>query len=293
MLADIRDRELIERVFDTERPEVVFHAAAHKHVPLLEAHPCEAVNTNIFGTLNVVDAAAQCGVGALRLHLDRQGGATDERDGRVEVVRGADRARCERTAAPSSARSGSATSSEAAGSVIPMFERQIAEGGPVTVTDPRMTRYFMSIREAVQLVLQTAASDDDGVLMLEMGQPVNILELAERMIRLSGREVDEVGIEFTGARPGEALVEEMRGPFEVLEPTDTPGIVSVRPISLPSTTVEHALDDLAAAVARRDDVAAGARLRSVIGSAARIPVADSPAHSEDLAAWRVFRTARG
>jgi FlaA1/EpsC-like NDP-sugar epimerase len=147
-----------------------------------------------------------------------------------------------------------------------------------------MTRFFMSIREAVSLVLGTAASDDDGVLMLEMGQPVNILDLAERMIRLSGHDVDEIGIEFTGPRPGESFVEEMRGPFELLETTDTDGIVSVHPVSLSPDALEDVLDDLVEAVARRDDHAAAERLRAVVSAANRVP-------AEDTAATRRVRAA--
>src|SRR5436190_1252990 len=152
------------------------------------------------------------------------------------------------------------------GSVIPTFQRQIAAGGPVTVTDPRMTRFFMSTREAVSLVLQAAASEDDGVLMLEMGKPMNILDLAERMIRLCGHEVDDIGIEFTGARPGEALVEEMQGRFEVLQPTRLAGVVSVRPISLSPERLEQVLDQLVETLEHRDDATASAQLHSVIAA---------------------------
>jgi FlaA1/EpsC-like NDP-sugar epimerase len=265
VLADIRDREVIEDVFASTRPEVVFHAAAHKHVPLLEDHACEAVSTNVLGTVNVIDAAVRAGA-------ERFVFISTDKAARPTSVMGASKWLAEQVvllrtkASPKfcAVRFGNVLGSR--GSVIPTFQRQIALGGPVTVTDPRMTRFFMSTGEAVSLVLQAAASEDDGVLMLEMGKPVNILDLAERMIRLCGHEVDEIGIEFTGARPGEALVEEMWGPSETLEPTGMPGIVSVRPVSLSHSALERVLDDLVEAVSRRDDVAAAEQLRAVAGS---------------------------
>jgi FlaA1/EpsC-like NDP-sugar epimerase len=267
VLADVRDREVIERAFAAIRPEVVFHAAAHKHVPLLETHACEAVSTNVLGTINVIDAAVRSGA-------ERFVFISTDKAARPMSVMGASKWVAEQIAmlrTPGATfcavRFGNVLGSR--GSVIPTFQRQIAGGGPVTVTDPRMTRFFMSTREAVSLVLNAAASDDRGILMLEMGQPVNILDLAERMIRLSGFEVDEIGIEFVGARPGEALEEEMRGPFEGLERTDLAGIVSVRPVPLRAETLEQVLDDLVEAVARRDDEAAAALLRSVVTEATR------------------------
>ena len=282
VLADIRDREVVEHVFASTRPEVVFHAAAHKHVPLLETHACEAVSTNVVGTINVIDATVRCGA-------ERFVCISTDKAARPASVMGASKWLAEQVVllrtppGPKfcAVRFGNVLGSR--GSVIPTFQRQIADGGPVTVTDPRMTRFFMSTREAVSLVLGAAASEDDGVLMLEMGKPVNILDLAERMIRLSGHEVDEIGIEFTGARPGEALVEEMRGPFEVLEPTGLPGIVSVHPVSLSSATLERVLDDLVEAVACRDDAAAGAQLRAVVGAATRVPTGGPPTAAELVA----------
>ena len=269
VLADIRNRELIEHIFVSIRPEVVFHAAALKHVPLLESHACEAVSTNVLGTVNVVDAAVRSGVERF-VHI-----STDKAAGPISVM-GASKWLAEQVVLlrkPASrklcaVRFGNVLGSR--GSVIPTFQRQIAAGGPVTVTDPRMTRFFMSTGEAVSLVLQAAALDDDGVLMLEMGKPVNILDLAERMIRLCGHEVDDIGIEFTGARPGEALVEEMRGPFEVLEPIGSAGVVSVRPLFLSEDKLEQVLDDLVESIEHRDDATAAAQLRSVIASATHL-----------------------
>jgi FlaA1/EpsC-like NDP-sugar epimerase len=269
VLADIRDRELIEHIFVSMRPDVVFHAAALKHVPLLESHACEAVSTNVLGTVNVVDAALRCGVERF-VHI-----STDKAAGPISVM-GASKWLAEQVVMlrkpPDrkfcAVRFGNVLGSR--GSVIPTFQRQIAAGGPVTVTDPRMTRFFMSTREAVSLVLQAAASDDDGVLMLEMGKPMNILDLAERMIRLCGHEVDEIGIEFTGARPGEALVEEMQGRFEVLQPTALAGVVSVRPVSLSPERLEQVLDQLVESLELHDDATVGAQLHTVTAAATRV-----------------------
>jgi FlaA1/EpsC-like NDP-sugar epimerase len=229
VLADVRNRDDVDRVFERCRPEIVFHAAAHKHVPLLERHPCAAAETNVMGTLNVVNAAK--GVDVERLVFISTDKAVrplsvmgaSKRVGELIVVEHADaRPWC-------AVRFGNVLGSR--GSVVPTFVRQIQQGGPVTVTDPRMTRFFMSIEEAVQLVLQAAALAEGGeIFMLDMGQPVRIVELAERMIRLSGRRVGEdIAIEFTGVRPGEKLVEELRSSDEEPQPTQHPAIVSLRP----------------------------------------------------------------
>jgi FlaA1/EpsC-like NDP-sugar epimerase len=268
VLADIRDPIVVQQVFDRVRPDVVFHAAAHKHVPILEAHACEAAATNVVGTANVVDAA-------VRSRVERLVCISTDKAARPTSVMGsskwvAEQIVLERTPPGRqfcSVRFGNVLGSR--GSVIPTFQRQIAAGGPVTVTDRRMTRFFMSTREAVSLVLQAAAgSEDQGVLMLEMGQPVNILTLAERMIRLCGYEVDDIGIEFTGARPGESLVEELHGAGELVEPTAHPAIVAVLPVSLTPGTLDDALRELADFVALGDDEGARDRLRSLTSNGA-------------------------
>ena len=183
MLLDIRDEGAVNEVFDEFRPEVVFHAAAHKHVPILERFPCEAIATNIAGTHNVARAARNWAAHFVFI-------STDKAVQPVNVM-GASKWFGEHivlTNAPAggkwcAVRFGNVLGSR--GSVIPTFIRQIEMGGPVTVTDERMTRFFMSCREAVHLVLQAAAMADGGeVFMLEMGEPVRILDLAERMVPL-------------------------------------------------------------------------------------------------------------
>jgi FlaA1/EpsC-like NDP-sugar epimerase len=268
VLADVRDAAVLQQIFDDLRPDIVFHAAAYKHVPILEAHACEAADTNVLGTVNVVDAAVHSGAERLvSISTDKAAGPSS--------VMGASKWLAEQVVLQRTppgrrfcaVRFGNVLGSR--GSVIPTFQRQIAAGGPVTVTDARMTRYFMSTREAVSLVLQAAASEDRGVLMLEMGKPVNILALAEDMIRLCGHEVHEIGIEFTGARPGEVLVEEMSGPGEEIERTAHPAIVAVRPVELPAADLDAALRELAVAVARGDHERAREGLRTVTAVASR------------------------
>lgn len=245
LLCDIRQGGLVHRLFAFHRPEIVFHAAAHKHVPLLENHPAEAVKTNVAGTRHVVDAAVMTGV-------ERFVFISTDKAVRPSSVMGASKAVGEQLvleagregARFSAVRFGNVLGSR--GSVIPTFVRQIQQGGPVTVTDPRMTRFFMSIPEAVQLVLQAAALSEGGeVFMLEMGEPVHIMELAQRMIRLSGRRVGEdIEIRVTGMRAGEKLAEELSTPEEDPQATPHPSIVRLVPTSLPPEVLSYEVDEL-------------------------------------------------
>jgi len=230
LLADVRDRAAVERAFRRHHPEIVFHAAAHKHVPLLEQHPSEAILTNVAGTLHVLDAAAAVGV-------ERFVFISTDKAVAPKSVMGASKRLGEHLvlgSAPPGAthaavRFGNVLGSR--GSVVPTFVRQIEDGGPVTVTDERMTRYFMSIPEAVQLVLQAAALAQGGDLfVLDMGEPVRILDLAERMIRLSGaRPGIDIEVRVTGVRPGEKLSEELRNEDEPAQPTVHESISRISP----------------------------------------------------------------
>lgn len=210
-IASVRDRNRVLQLFDTYRPDVVFHAAAHKHVPLMETSPQEAVRNNVFGTLNLVQAADAYGVGKfIQISTDKAVNPTS--------VMGATKRLCEMILQSMSGRSkttfaavrfGNVLGSN--GSVVPLFKRQIAAGGPVTITDKRIIRYFMTIPEAAQLVLQAGAmAEQNELYVLDMGKPVKILDLAENLIRLSGyvpyRDIDIVE---TGLRPGEKLYEEL------------------------------------------------------------------------------------
>jgi FlaA1/EpsC-like NDP-sugar epimerase len=231
-LVDIRDALRLRRVFLKYRPDVVFHAAAHKHVPMLETAPSEAVMTNIVGTDNVIEAANAVDVSHFVL-------ISTDKAVRPSSVMGASKSVAEQLVLAKAQASGRTWCGVrfgnvlgSRGSVIPTFARQIQAGGPVTVTDARMTRYFMTIPEAVQLVLQAAAMSRGGELfMLEMGQPIRILDLAQRMIRLSGRRPGtDVEIRISGMRPGEKLHEELHKPEEAELPTDHPSIVRLAPV---------------------------------------------------------------
>jgi FlaA1/EpsC-like NDP-sugar epimerase len=263
VLADIRDQDRVFEVFSKHRPEVVFHTAAHKHVPLLESHAEEAVLTNVIGTAFVAEAAVATGV-------DRFVLISTDKAVRPTSVMGVSKWFAEqivRSMANDSGvfcavRFGNVLGSR--GSVVPTFMRQIAHGGPVTVTDTRMTRYFMSTSEAVQLVLQAAAlSQSREVFTLEMGEPLNIYELARRVIRLSGRVPGkDVEIQVIGARPGEKLEEDIVDPDEKPLPTSHPGIVVSVPPVLDRASLNRAVRQLErlATTGRREELAEGVKL---------------------------------
>jgi len=252
-LVDIRDLDGVFDVMARYEPSVVFHAAAHKHVPILEAHPIEATKTNVFGTLNVVEAAAAQGVPRfVMISTDKAVRPTSVMGATKLIGETFLQVQAQTDTIFCAVRFGNVLGSR--GSVIPTFSRQIAAGGPVTVTDPLMTRYFMSVEEAVQLVLQASLLASGGdVFMLDMGEPVSILDLARRMIRLSGYGVGtEIDIEFVGGRPGERLSEELCSPDEARMPTSHPSILSLAPPPVHADVVEKGLIQLHEAVALRE-----------------------------------------
>ena len=211
LIADIRDRERIDCIFNKIKPQVIFHAAAHKHVPLMEAQPIEAVRNNIFGTKNVAEAAAEAGAEIfIMISTDKAVNPTSVMGTTKRVaeliIQGINRECKTKFAA---VRFGNVLGSR--GSVIPLFKKQISNGGPITITHPEMKRYFMTIPEATQLVLQAGALATGGeVFVLDMGEPVKIVDMATDLIELSGLELGkDVEIKFTGLRPGEKLFEEL------------------------------------------------------------------------------------
>jgi FlaA1/EpsC-like NDP-sugar epimerase len=227
VLADVGNETKVRQVFERYQPAVVFHAAAYKHVPLMEANPLESVRNNALATKVVADAAVE--FGAERFVL-----VSTDKAVNPKTVMGQSKAVCEWVIEAYGAREDVATRFVAvrfgnvlgsSGSVIPIFRRQIERGGPVTVTHPEMTRFFMTIPEAAALVIQGGAIGGEGhVFVLDMGEPVKIVELAEQMIRLSGRDPGEIGIEFVGSRPGEKLHEELWAEGERVTETPHPKI---------------------------------------------------------------------
>ena len=233
LIASIRNTRRMNWIFEHYRPDIVYHAAAHKHVPLMEDSPCEAIKNNVFGTFKTARAAAMNGVQTfVMISTDKAVNPTN--------IMGASKRICEMIIQSFdrmypdtkfvAVRFGNVLGSN--GSVIPLFRKQIAAGGPVTVTDPNIIRYFMTIPEAVSLVLQAGAYAKGGeIFVLDMGEPVKILDLAENLIRLSGYRVGEdIEIKFTGLRPGEKLYEEMLMKEEGMKETANKQIHIGRPI---------------------------------------------------------------
>jgi FlaA1/EpsC-like NDP-sugar epimerase len=260
MIADIRDEARIRAIFDEHRPELVFHAAALKHVPMVEANPLEGMATNAAGTRHVADAARAAGALAMVLI------STDKAVNPTSVM-GASKRLAEMycQALDISARAahqgmrcitvrfGNVLGST--GSVVPLFQRQLARGGPVTVTHPDMQRYFMTVREAVGLVLQASvlgvngaslpSGENGGIFVLDMGEPVKIVDLARQMIRLAGLQPEQdIEIRFTGLRPGEKLYEELFHGKEPPIPTGYPGLLMASPRTADPAIVARAIEEI-------------------------------------------------
>ena len=258
VLADCKEGDRMLEVMKRFRPEVVFHAAAYKHVPLMEANPLEALRNNAIATQVTAKTAAASGVERFVL-------VSTDKAVNPRTVMGASKAMAEWIVEAvgqrhpqtrfTIVRFGNVLASS--GSVVPIFRSQIERGGPVTVTDPEMTRYFMTIPEAVQLVIQAADLGGSGgeVFVLEMGEPVRIIDLARNMIRLAGYEPDvDIPIEVVGIRPGEKLHEELFNPDERAQQTSAERIVrALRPVPLDPDWVERTVDYLEGMVASGDE----------------------------------------
>jgi len=266
VIGDVRERAAIEELIAEEKPELVFHAAALKHVPIVEAYPVEGALTNALGTRNVAEACRAHGVKTMVMI------STDKAVNPANVM-GATKRVAEMTCQAldlaegrrdggtryATVRFGNVLGST--GSVVPLFQHQLAQGGPLTVTHPEITRFFMTVREAVELVLQSAAlaveTDARGrIFVLDMGEPVKIVDLARQMIRLAGLKPEQdIGIDFIGLRPGEKLHEELFYEDEALSPTRIPAIRLAEPRSLDQATLTPMLEALAAAAIARDEEA--------------------------------------
>jgi O-antigen biosynthesis protein WbqV len=261
LLADVRDARRINALLAAERPEIVFHAAALKHVPMVEAHPDEGILTNAIGTRIVADACVRHGAAAMVVI------STDKAVNPTSVMGASKRlaeqycqaldiaeAKKEKEGATQFVivRFGNVLGST--GSVVPLFQRQLAQGGPLTVTHPDMKRYFMTVREAVELVLEAtalgtrAAASQGKIYVLDMGEPVKIVDLARQMISLAGlRPEIDIKIAFTGPRPGEKLYEEVLHDSEPPQATDYDGILLAAPRVAEHAALTRAIDALVAA----------------------------------------------
>jgi FlaA1/EpsC-like NDP-sugar epimerase len=267
VLADVANQATMRQLFAEFRPAVVFHGSAYKHVPLVEANPVEAVRNNVLATRCLTEVASEAGVKRFVLV------STDKAVAPVNVL-GRTKALCEWIVAAADSRETNGTQFIAvrfgnvlgsSGSVIPLFRRQIAAGGPVTVTHEEMTRYFMTIPEAVQLVIQAGALGRSGdVFVLDMGKPVKILDLAYEMIRLSGKEPGvDVPVEIVGIRPGEKLHEVLWGDDEQVAQTPQPHILRSTGRPVDPIWLEDELAELERLVAERDTVAVVAKLEAM------------------------------
>jgi FlaA1/EpsC-like NDP-sugar epimerase len=268
VLADVRDRSRLRFVFERYRPEIVFHAAAYKHVPLMEANPLEAVANNALATRTLADVAVEFGVSRfVQISTDK---AVNRR-----TVMGQCKLLCEWIVEAYGHRPDVSTRFVAvrfgnvlnsAGSVVPTFRRQIERGGPVTVTHPEMTRFFMTIPESVALVMQAGGTGDSGeVYVLDMGEPVKILDLARNMIQLSGKEPDtDIAITFIGTRAGETLYEKLWADDESVTPTELSKIMRLRKAPVDAAWLSHELDELTRLVAEGDQLEVVAKLGAIV-----------------------------
>ena len=254
LIVSVQNRRKIREIFEQYKPDLVFHAAAHKHVPLMEHSPCEAIKNNVFGTMNVASEANRSGVKRMVL-------ISTDKAVRPTNIMGASKRICEMVIQTYNQRSkteyvavrfGNVLGSN--GSVVPLFKQQIREGGPVTVTHPDIIRYFMTIPEAVSLVLQAGAYAQGGeIFILDMGEPVKILDLAENMIRLSGLVPGEdIEIKFTGLRPGEKLYEELLIDDDNKKETANKRIFIGQPIKIDEAEFDEKMKELEKATFSED-----------------------------------------
>ncbi|HEX7490561.1 MAG TPA: nucleoside-diphosphate sugar epimerase/dehydratase [Candidatus Limnocylindrales bacterium] len=268
VLADIRSQEAVDAVIGRARPDVVFHAAALKHVPMVEHSPAEGAMTNVFGSQNVISACERLGVKRfVMISTDKAVEPVSAMGATKRLAELLTVAAAKRTGRPFVAvRFGNVLASS--GSVIPIFQRQLEQGRPITITHADATRYFMTIPEAVSLVLQAGSTPDSGVIfVLDMGEPVKIVDLAHDLIRLSGLSEDQVPIVYTGLRAGERLHESLSHDHETTDRTGHKSITRVRDSAVGTTGEDLAqlLADLTKAVGRHDDDQTRDILRKVAG----------------------------
>ena len=293
IIGNVRDTDHVERVFSQEQPEIVFHAAALKHVPMLEPQPSQAVLTNVLGTKNIADATVRHGIDTMVMI------STDKATHPVNAMGASKRiaetycqsldidARKNNQTRFVTVRFGNVLGS--AGSVIPLFEKQLRQGGPITVTHEEMTRYFMTIREAVELVLQAATLRDDtvdeggAILVLDMGKPVKILDMAHEMIKLAGLTPrEDIEIKITGLRPGERLYEDLFDDAEELLPTSHAAMMAARPRVADRAFVEKGISAMVQAAGAGDDIAVRELMARLIPdfTSAEVKVGQTPSSAQ-------------
>jgi FlaA1/EpsC-like NDP-sugar epimerase len=284
VLADAGNAVKMRQIFESYRPSVVFHAAAYKHVPLMEANPLESVRNNALATKVVADVAVEFETARFVL-------VSTDKAVNPKTVMGQSKAVCEWVVEAYGARADITTRFVAvrfgnvlgsSGSVIPIFRRQIERGGPVTVTHPEMTRFFMTIPEAASLVIQAGAIGGAGdVFVLDMGEPVKIVDLAEQMIRLSGKDPEKIGIEYIGSRPGEKLHEELWGERETVVATSHPKIRRVKGPIIDAAWLEEELADLERCIRGGETLEVVSRLSAMSRDPRHVVAADEAAVRED------------
>ncbi|MEO0961921.1 MAG: polysaccharide biosynthesis protein, partial [Pseudomonadota bacterium] len=278
-LCNVRNADQVDSIFAQASPQVVVHAAALKHVPLLEPQPSQAVLTNIHGSRNVADASVKCGADVMvMISTDKasdpisiMGASKRVAESYAQVLDIDQRNRTNGTRFVT-VRFGNVLGS--AGSVVPLFQKQLEKGGPLTVTDPEMVRYFMTIREAVQLVLFASAREMKldasigSILVLDMGEPVRIIDMARQMIRLAGLEPDEdIEIKITGARPGERLSEPLFDKREEHLPSGHPGLLLARPDVGGLAQVRQSIDHMVDLARKGDEASVRTALEAQVSDA--------------------------
>nr|WP_240545139.1 nucleoside-diphosphate sugar epimerase/dehydratase [Sinorhizobium fredii] len=275
-LCSVRRSQRVEEIFKRHRPELVFHAAALKHVPMVQMNPCEGVLTNVIGTMNVANAAKKYGTLAMvQVSTDKVVNSTSVMGGTKRLAelycQALDLDGLQTGKGPRfmTVRFGNVLGSS--GSLIPLFKRQLARGGPLTVTDPCMTRFFMTIREAVELTLQASAYGFEKqlgqgeIFVLDMGEPVKIVDIARRMIRLAGFTPDQdIEIKIIGCRPGEKLYEELFDESDKRTTSPVPGVLGAVPEPIPLSTLRDAFTRLQRYAERGNDPAVGAVMRELL-----------------------------
>lgn len=262
IVANVKDKARMEEIFAEYHPQLVYHAAAYKHVPLMEQFPYEAVLVNVFGTKTVADLAVKYKAEKfVMISTDKAVNPTNVMGATKRMAEIYTQSRHAENTKFITTRFGNVLGSN--GSVIPLFKKQLAQGGPLTVTDENIIRYFMTIPEACSLVLKASAMGEDGnIFVFDMGKPVRIYDLAQKMIKLSG--MTEVQIKITGLRPGEKLYEELLATKENTIPTNIPQIMRAKVREYDSETVDKQLEELREALTSLDDFAIVAKMKEII-----------------------------